>query len=182
MAKVHIDASPFQLRPLHPAKDARLFLNAISESRDLLRIGQPWVDRIQDTVQAEYFLDSYALQAEMDNGGMWGIFEGSQFCGAVIVQWIQVENRSTSLGYWLIPSSQGRGVALRAVKALLRYLFQEKKLYRVELAIATTNLRSVKLAERLGFQLEGVRRSAEIYDGKFHDIGCWGLLAPDFGS
>ncbi len=174
--------SPLQLRQMHPARDARHFLQAVSDSRDFLRVGQPWVDRIQDTVQAEYFLDSYALQAEMDNGGLWGIFIESKFCGAVIVQWIQDENRSTSLGYWLVQSSQGQSIAFQAVNVLLKYLFYSKNIYRVELSIATNNTRSVRLAERLGFRLEGVRRSAEIHNGEFLDIGCWGMLAPEFGS
>ena len=84
---------------------------------------------------------------------------GSSACvGYHSVSW---QHRSTSIGYWLAESEQGRGTMTLAARALVDHAFAVWDLNRVEIAAAVDNARSRALARRLGFTEEGTRRQAE---------------------
>ncbi|MCD0449676.1 GNAT family N-acetyltransferase [Actinocorallia sp. API 0066] len=55
------------------------------------------------------------------------------------------------IGYWLDAAYEGRGLATRAVAALLDHAFTRRSLHRVDLSTSSDNLPSRALAERLGF-------------------------------
>lgn len=83
------------------------------------------------------------------------------------------------LGYWVDVAAEGRGVARDACEAVLDHAFGPARLARVEARIATTNLRSRRLAERLGFSLEGTLRGAHVVGTARYDVAVYGLLAED---
>ena len=83
------------------------------------------------------------------------------------------------LGYWVDASVEGRGVARCACEAVLDHAFHRARLSRVEARIASTNVRSRRLAEHLGFTLEGTLRSAHAVGGIRQDVAVYGLVAED---
>ncbi|MEW1957509.1 GNAT family N-acetyltransferase [Kineococcus sp. NPDC059986] len=66
-----------------------------------------------------------------------------------------------SVGYWVDAAHQGLGLVSRAAQVLVRHLHEDRGLARVEIRTAVDNVRSRAVAERLGFTLEGVLRSAQ---------------------
>jgi RimJ/RimL family protein N-acetyltransferase len=57
--------------------------------------------------------------------------------------------------FWAIsPPFQGNGFATEAARALTDYAFQELKLLRILAGTETTNVRSIKVMERLGMRIE----------------------------
>jgi RimJ/RimL family protein N-acetyltransferase len=75
---------------------------------------------------------------------------------------------STSLALGERHSHWGRGVGSLLVKAALEWS-QRSGLRRVELTVHTSNDRAVRLYERFGFEVEGVRRSSLLVNGSFKD-------------
>ncbi|MDF2260904.1 GNAT family N-acetyltransferase [Streptantibioticus ferralitis] len=59
------------------------------------------------------------------------------------------------LGFTVKADRQRHGYATEAVRAVLRDLFERRGLHRVSAECDTRNLRSARLLERVGFQLEG---------------------------
>jgi len=59
--------------------------------------------------------------------------------------------------YWLAPQGRGRGVATTAVKLLVEWAFAELGFERITLQTRRDNVRSQRVAERLGFQRSGTR-------------------------
>ena len=71
-------------------------------------------------------------------------------------------------------------IATCAARSVLVYGFGPLHLNRVELRCASTNERSIRLAERLGFTREGMLRQEEYLNGVFVDHLVYGLLRSEF--
>lgn len=87
---------------------------------------------------------------------------------------------SSELGFWVDAAAEGRGLMTRSVTAVLGHAFGELGLHRVEMRTLTTNDRSRRLAERLGFSLEGVLREAAPFPDGRRDAAVYALLAREF--
>jgi ribosomal-protein-serine acetyltransferase len=83
------------------------------------------------------------------------------------------------IGCWVDASLEGHGVARSACEAVLDHAFHQIGLSRIEARIASTNFRSRRLAEHLGFSLEGTLRSAHVVGGVRQDVAIYGLVAKD---
>ena len=85
------------------------------------------------------------------------------------------------LGYWLARGASGFGLATESVRVLTHAAFTELGLQKAEVSTAMGNLPSRRLAERLGFTLEGVRRRCErIASGDLVDHAIYGMLVEEW--
>jgi RimJ/RimL family protein N-acetyltransferase len=75
-------------------------------------------------------------------------------------------------------AGRGRGVMTRAVRLLCDWLFEEG-VGRLELRTHPENEPSQRLAERVGFQHEGIERRSIWLHGARHDAIVWSLLPDD---
>ncbi len=77
--------------------------------------------------------------------------------------------QSCFLGYNLSEEAVGHGYAFEAIQAGLRIVFEDFGLHRVEANIMPHNARSIALAQRLGFRLEGLARHYLEINGRWED-------------
>ncbi len=77
--------------------------------------------------------------------------------------------QSCFLGYNLAEESVGHGYAQEAITAALGVIFSDFRLHRVEANIMPHNARSISLAKRLGFCLEGISRRYLEINGHWED-------------
>ena len=94
----------------------------------------------------------------------------------------EVQNQRLEIGYILARSFWGHGLASEAVSVMLDHCFEELEVNRVEALIDPDNTASLRLARRLGFELESepMRQRLKMPDGRFADILMFGLLAADW--
>ena len=144
--------------------DGPVLHEAIVESLPALRqflASLPWVAEEQTHQSAELFCRNSAanvaarkdlpyLLFQRDTGRLLGA------CGLHRTQW---EVPKTEIGYWLRTSEAGRGYASEAVHALVDAARTCIGAVRIEIITDEHNLASRKVAERCGFQLEGVLRN-----------------------
>jgi [ribosomal protein S5]-alanine N-acetyltransferase len=69
------------------------------------------------------------------------------------------EHRVAELGCCLAPAARGRGIATDAIVALTDWALRDLGVGRVQVFVAPENVAALNLAERAGFQHEGVLRS-----------------------
>ena len=85
--------------------------------------------------------------------------------------------RTGHLGYWCAPDARGHGVTTRALRLLCNHAFEELELERLELITDPDNRASQRVAEKVGFQREGVLRSHLLHpDGRRRDSLMFSLL------
>lgn len=85
-----------------------------------------------------------------------------------------------SVGYAVSPSHHGRGIGTRAIGLVVDRVFEQTPLHRLMASIATENVPSRRLVERLGFKLEGVFREHFVIQGRRIDQAQYALLRPDW--
>lgn len=87
---------------------------------------------------------------------------------------------AAEIGYWAAPAGRGSGFVTEAAEAVLDFAFGPMRLKRVEWHAAVGNTASARVAQKLGFSLEGVRRLAHELDrGERADGLLAGLLSDD---
>lgn len=82
--------------------------------------------------------------------------------------------RRFEIGYWIRPEAAGQGHVSEAVRLLTALAFDRLAARRLEIRCDALNLRSRAVAERCGFELEGVlRRDALGVDGTPRDTAVY---------
>jgi ribosomal-protein-alanine N-acetyltransferase len=103
-----------------------------------------------------------------------------RFVGQVTVSSIiRGSLQSGSVGYWLDQAVAGRGVAPTAVALVVDHCFGPVGLHRIELNARPENVRSRRVAEKLGFREEGVRLRYLHIDRAWRDHFCYALTVED---
>jgi RimJ/RimL family protein N-acetyltransferase len=83
------------------------------------------------------------------------------------------------VGYWIDREARGRGIATRALRLLSRWTLHELGAARLQLVTPPENVASQLVAERAGFQREGVLRAALVTKGRRTDCVMFSLLPGD---
>ena len=106
------------------------------------------------------------------------IVDGETILGGATLHHFDPMRDAVEVGYWLFASARGRGVATRAVRAMVEHAFANG-IYRVEAHVRVGNERSENVLARLGFVREGVKRRHLRHGGERVDATIFSLLADD---
>ncbi|ASS76444.1 RimJ/RimL family protein N-acetyltransferase [Tumebacillus algifaecis] len=161
---------------------AEEFFRLTDANREHLREWLPFVDGVQAVENTLGFIKMGREQYANNQGTHYGIFYEGQLAGVIGYHFIDWSNRGTSIGYWLGRSFTGRGLMTAAVKALVDQAFQEYQLNRVEIRVATGNVKSQAIPERLGFVKEGVLRQREWMYDRWLDHVVYSMLASEWAG
>jgi RimJ/RimL family protein N-acetyltransferase len=82
-----------------------------------------------------------------------------------------------TMGYWIAAPDRGHGVCSRALRLLSRHALDDLEVQRVDLITDPDNIASQRVAEKVGFQREGVLRAHLRHpDGRVRDSVMFSLL------
>jgi RimJ/RimL family protein N-acetyltransferase len=85
---------------------------------------------------------------------------GGEVLGGVGFRWVGEQHGVGEVGYWLRERERGRGLTTRSVKLIARWACEDLGCERLQLRADEDNAPSQRVAEKAGFQREGVLRSA----------------------
>jgi [ribosomal protein S5]-alanine N-acetyltransferase len=84
------------------------------------------------------------------------------------------------IGYLLFDrGSRNKGYMTEALALLARYLFDTRKIRRLQLTVVVGNLASKRVAEKCGFISEGIARKAVFLRGQNMDLEWFSLLREE---
>nr|WP_121273619.1 GNAT family protein [Pedobacter schmidteae] len=150
--------------------------NAVNANRIHLSKFLSWVDGMQSPGDfMAYIKNCEALYADGKEVS-FVIFLDELLVGRIGLHYLNLQNKSAAIGYWITEAAQGKGVMIRACRALIAFGFRKLGLRRIEIKAATANLKSRAVAEKLGFLQEGVLRQAELVNGEFLDLVLYAML------
>ncbi|MBC5636815.1 MULTISPECIES: GNAT family N-acetyltransferase [Ornithinibacillus] len=84
---------------------------------------------------------------------------------------IDWDARKFEIGYWIDTRYSGKGYMTEAVKGIADFAFRELEANRVEIRCDAKNVKSRAIAERIGFELEGIlhKDSLDVYGQELRD-------------
>ncbi|MEL6148952.1 MAG: GNAT family protein [Chloroflexota bacterium] len=152
----------------------------IDHNRAYLAQWMPWVDdhtTVEDTL---FLIQRGVAQFTRREGVLAGIWD--EGCLVGMTQHVDVDffNRNTRVTVWLGEAYQGRGLAARAMRSIMRYSFTQMDMERVEFRCTANNERAMHLAESLGFVREGTLFQALRMGGKRRDVALYAILLEDW--
>jgi ribosomal-protein-alanine N-acetyltransferase len=184
VSRLRLEDSPTAIRPTDP-KDAATQLRLRVANR--AHTG-PW-----DPIRDESFYTEAGQRLELDldqrswsagNAYAFAVLEvdaGDRLIGRVALSNIvRGPWQNATLGYWIDEQSGGRGHATRAVRLALQFAFEHAGLHRVQPAIIPRNVRSVRVAEKVGFRLEGRALRYLKINGVWEDHDVYALTLEDW--
>jgi RimJ/RimL family protein N-acetyltransferase len=112
--------------------------------------------------------------------GIWEK-ESQAYIGDISLKNFDRSVPKAEIGYYLDLQAEGRGYGTQMLQLLVRFAFEELHLNKVYLRSAIDNRRSYALAERCGFQREGLMHQ-DFRDNqqKLVDIYYYGLTRQDY--
>jgi RimJ/RimL family protein N-acetyltransferase len=129
-----------------------------------------------------------AFKGAFQETGFWGDKEGlllivneqDEILGHIEFYQTVAYLDELELSYQLYSTEhQGQGITTDAVKLMTRYLFDRKKFNRIRLIIHPDNAASKRVAEKCGYQFEGISRGAWFHRGRNHDVEVYARLRGD---
>ena len=161
-------------------RDAPAVFAVVDRERAYLRKWLPWVDQSISAGFTREFIKTALQQFAANEGFSAGIWSGGEFIGVIGTHRIDWLYRKVEIGYWIASEFQGRGIVTDACRAVIDHAFREWELNRVEIHCACGNTRSCAIPLRLGFQLEGTQREAQLVGARYLDIQVYAMLARDW--
>ncbi|WP_285395906.1 GNAT family protein [Lysinibacillus sp. fls2-241-R2A-57] len=114
----------------------------------------------------------------------WGIFLKSQsdtLVGIIEAMDFNQKVNMVTIGYFLAEDYWSKGIATEAVKILVKFLFEEVNVNRIQADVMPLNETSKKVLLKNGFLKEGLLRQATLWSGKgVVDLEIYGLLKEEY--
>jgi [ribosomal protein S5]-alanine N-acetyltransferase len=101
---------------------------------------------------------------------------GEAVGGVGIIPLTDVYRKTAEIGYWLSESFWNRGIMTETVNALVKFIFSQLDMIRVQARIFESNPSSMRVLEKCGFHLEAIHRNAVIKNGKMMDEYMWTIF------
>lgn len=141
-----------------------------------------WSSALRTPEDVATFIHGFEYRLAAGDGFHCRILVEGALAGGVVCWYIHRQNRNAEVGYWLDVEHTGRGLATRAARWAVDYLFRTERLHRLEMQCGVENRASRAVAERLGFRAEGIRRESHWITDRFVDHVVYGMLSRDWES
>ncbi|MCA0980472.1 GNAT family N-acetyltransferase [Exiguobacterium aestuarii] len=162
--------------------DAEALFKLTIASKPYLREWLGWLDYIMSVEDSKKNIEG-RIKGLIETGGFpksFAVMYKGVLAGTIGFNEIDRGIQCGTIGYWLGQEFQGKGIMSQALETIIEYGFRDLKLNKIEIRVATDNVKSRALPERFGFREEGIIRDAEWLYDRYVDHVIYGLLQNEF--
>jgi len=177
---VTLHEGPITLRPLRH-RDARRWRAVRSANAEWLA---PWEATHPDLASMAptfgQMVRAFGREARAGRMLPFAVDLEDELVGQITVSGISWGSlRSGQIGYWVDRRVAGRGIIPSAVAVVVDHCFFSMGLHRIEVNIRPENHASLRVAQKLGFRPEGLRRRYLHIDGAWRDHSTFAMTVDD---
>ncbi len=162
------------------SEDAVELFSLVDSNRNYLKEWLPWLDNNLSVKDQLDFIEISQKDRIQGSSGIWLIKENNDLVGVISINWIDWDNKSCGLGYWISEDKVGKGIVNRCCKSLINDLISNNQIHRFVIEAAVENYASRKVAEKLGMRLEGIIKDRELLYGTYVDAALYAITAPEW--
>jgi [ribosomal protein S5]-alanine N-acetyltransferase len=134
---------------------------------------------IQSIEQEKVFLRKVVQDRKEGKALGCSILYRKQVVGAVGFRFHPERRCVGEIGYFIDRAYWGRGFATKALQLLEQEVFEKHGVHRIELLTLKKNKASQRVAEKAGYQKEGISRGVILHEGKHQDAYLFARLKPE---
>ncbi|MBN2387455.1 MAG: GNAT family N-acetyltransferase [Anaerolineales bacterium] len=167
-----------RLRAVEPA-DAEQFIRWNLDSERARNLDFVWPP--QSEAAARAWAEEEARRKLEGDTFRWMIEnQDGQTVGSIDTHHCSSHNGTFSYALDIDPGQRGKGYAGEAIRLVLKYYFEELRYQKVSVPVHADNPASIRLHEKLGFQVEGRFRRAFFTGGEYVDVLWFGMTVEEF--
>jgi [ribosomal protein S5]-alanine N-acetyltransferase len=141
--------------------------------------GQP--DVVEDEDAFGVRCSARQRERQLGTGYGFGIFIDGDFAGEINLSSVQRGPfQSAYVGYWIDEKQAGHGYVPEALVALTRFVFDDLRLHRMQIAIIPRNHASRRVVEKIGIREEGVALRYLEINGVWEDHVRYAVTAEEW--
>ncbi len=164
-------------------KLAQELYEAVEVSRENLSKWLPWPDKTKYAEDEFIFLRDWSHKNWVEHKGYAYLIrsrKNNKFLGVIDFMHADKINNSGEIGYWLADYAAGNGFISEALQTLEKVIFSEG-FNRIMIRNDTRNTRSVNVAKRNGYHLDGVMRQLKYLEKEkyYMDMNIWSKIKND---
>jgi ribosomal-protein-serine acetyltransferase len=161
-------------------EDAGVLFAVVDADRDHLRAHLSWVDKNTGPEDTLTFIREGLLRFSRGMAIQTAIWLDGRPVGCVGTAAVDRENGMMEIGYWLSRELEGTGLMHRCCVTFIDHLITGEGLNRIVIRASLDNVRSLALAERLGFTMEGIQREGYLLHGSYIDTAMYSMLSREW--
>lgn len=105
----------------------------------------------------------------------------NRLVGRVEIFDVDIKINMLTIGYTLSKDYEGKGIATKAVAALVKYLFEEINVNRIQAFVMTENIKSSRVLLKNSFIKEGIIREGNYWNGHgVIDLELYSILKGEY--
>ncbi len=132
---------------------------------------------------SEYILKEWIKSYDEKSFYQWAIVlkeYGNQPIGTISVVKCDDNTKSMEIGYCIGSKFWGKGIVSESFKAIIKFLFEEIGVNRIEAKCDTNNPSSAKVMVKSGLKYEGTMRDYSVNNQGICDCELYAILARDY--
>jgi ribosomal-protein-serine acetyltransferase len=167
---------------LEPLKieQAPILFELTDGNRSYLKKWLPWLDNYRTVADSAHFIEQANSSWEQNQSLTLGVWHQTSLVGVISFHQFDWSNQTSSIGYWLAKTYQGKGIMTRACGGLVDLGFGKLGLQSITIKCAVGNLPSRKIAQRLGFSFTATKKDAEWLYDHYVDQQVYTMYAHDW--
>jgi ribosomal-protein-alanine N-acetyltransferase len=141
--------------------------------------GQP--DTVEDRDAFSVRCSARQRESQLGTGFGFGIFVDGEFAGEVNLSSVQRGPfQSCYVGYWIDERHAGHGFVPESVVVVARFVFEELRLHRMQIAIIPRNSNSRRVVDKLAVRDEGIAERYLEINGVWEDHVRYAITAEEW--
>ncbi|HUX36661.1 MAG TPA: GNAT family protein [Rectinemataceae bacterium] len=161
-------------------RHAAAMLRFVDGNRGYFEKWIPFVSKNHELGEIEAFIRRLLGQYAEGSGYFFGLWNDDAMIGFVLIKDIREDVKAAEIGYMIDEKFQGRGIVKAACLRMIKFLFEERMAQKIVLCCDERNERSIALAKRLGFVLEGNLRRDSLINDEICNTLHFGLLRDEY--
>jgi len=155
------------------AEDREQFYKLFSDRKLLKYTDNEPHKTIKDT---QLLIKKYHEEEKEGQSIRKAIYLEKKYIGIISIYHINKKHKFATIGYLISEEYQNKGIMTEACFAIIKYIFNNLPINRIEAQVFVKNIASIKILEKLGFQKEGRLRQNFMINNKLEDSFMYSIL------